>query len=100
MKKTRYYKIGEAAKRLGLEPYILRFWEKEFDLLKPVRSSSGQRLYTQEHLRLLERIKFLLYEEKLTIQGAKLRLKEEARWLEVFMEVKKELEEMLLILKD
>jgi DNA-binding transcriptional MerR regulator len=68
------YKIGQAAEVLGVKPYVLRFWESEFPQLVPARTRSGQRYYTDEHLRLLGRIKHLLWEEKLTIDGARRRL--------------------------
>lgn len=96
--KSRYYKIGEVARELELEPYVLRFWEKEFPQLTPERSSKGQRLYTEEHLKLLKRIKYLLYEEKLTIEGAKLRLQEHNRWLEKVEDIRKELKDILKLL--
>ena len=68
------YRIGEVAKRLGVEPYVLRFWEEEFPQLTASRTEKGQRYYTEEHLELLEKIKDLLYVEKLTIKGARQRL--------------------------
>jgi DNA-binding transcriptional MerR regulator len=64
---------------LDLKAYVLRFWESEFPQLEPARTDSGQRLYTQEHIDLLQRIKYLLYEEGLTIEGARRRLEEEGR---------------------
>lgn len=70
------YKIGEAAELLGLKPYVLRFWESEFSQLKPKRSSTGQRVYTETHVELLRTIRHLLHEEGLTIDGARRRLKE------------------------
>lgn len=100
MKKSRYYKIGEVAKILEVEPYVLRFWEKEFEQLRPVRSSKGQRLYTEEHLTLLKKIKYLLYERKLTIEGARLRLKENERVQEKLKGIKKELREILELLEE
>ena len=72
------YKIGEAAALLNLKTYILRFWETEFPQIAPLRTEKGQRLYTEEHLALLERIRFLLHERGLTIEGARRALKEEA----------------------
>lgn len=74
----RTYKIGEVASLTGLKPFVLRFWETEFPQLSPVRTKKGQRLYTDEHLALIARIKSLLYEEKLTIDGARRRLSEAA----------------------
>ncbi|EHJ47936.1 regulatory protein MerR [Solidesulfovibrio carbinoliphilus subsp. oakridgensis] len=70
----RTYKIGEIAGLTGLKPFVLRFWESEFPQLVPVRTPKGQRLYTEEHLALIRRIKTLLYDEKLTIDGARRRL--------------------------
>lgn len=68
------YKIGQAAKAVGLKSYVLRFWEGEFGQLKPIRTPSGQRLYNEEHLGLIRRIKDLLHDEGLTIEGARKRL--------------------------
>lgn len=70
------YKIGEVASLTGLKPFVLRFWETEFPQLTPVRTQKGQRLYTDAHLELIGRIKTLLYEERLTIDGARRRLAE------------------------
>lgn len=70
----RTYKIGEVAGLTGIKPFVLRFWETEFPQLSPVRTKKGQRVYTDEHLDLIARIKALLYEEKLTIDGARRRL--------------------------
>ncbi|MDR1126414.1 MAG: MerR family transcriptional regulator [Deltaproteobacteria bacterium] len=65
------YKIGEAAQLLGLKSYVLRFWESEFPQLNPTRTESGQRLYSEQDLELLRRIRNLLHERGLTIEGAK-----------------------------
>lgn len=71
----RTYKIGQAAKLLDVKPFVLRFWESEFrQVLVPVRTPSGQRAYTEGNLVTVRRIKSLLYEEGLTIEGAKKRL--------------------------
>ncbi len=70
------YKIGQVAGRTDLKPFVLRFWETEFPQLTPIRTKKGQRLYTEEHLRLIMRIKTLLYDEGLTIEGARKRLEE------------------------
>ncbi len=68
------YKIGQAAKLVDLKPYVLRFWETEFEQLSPIRTATGQRLYTEEHVNLVRRIKELLYSQGLTIEGARKRL--------------------------
>lgn len=70
-----YYKIGEVCKLTDLKPSVLRFWEREFKQLKPVKSGSRHRFYTQKHIDLIVMLKHLLYKEKLTIEGAKLKLK-------------------------
>jgi DNA-binding transcriptional MerR regulator len=73
------YKIGQAAKMLDVKPFVLRFWEGEFkDVLVPVRTPSGQRAYTEHNVATVRRIKTLLYDEGLTIEGAKKRLTQEA----------------------
>lgn len=72
------YKIGEAAALLNLKTYVLRFWETEFPQIVPSRTETGRRVYTKEDLALLERIRFLLYEHGLTIEGARRVLSEEA----------------------
>lgn len=71
------YKIGEAAALLNLKTYVLRFWETEFPDIAPLRTGKGQRLYTREHLALLEHIRYLLHERGLTISGARKILAEE-----------------------
>jgi DNA-binding transcriptional MerR regulator len=69
-----YLKIGEVARLTRLNPSVLRFWETEFAVLRPLKSRTGQRLYSKGDLELVLWIKQLLYEEKLTIAGAKTRL--------------------------
>ncbi|CCO25394.1 MerR family transcriptional regulator [Maridesulfovibrio hydrothermalis] len=68
------YKIGQAAKLVGLKSYVLRFWEGEFEQLEPIRTPSGQRLYDDGHITLIRRLKTLLHDEGLTIEGARKRL--------------------------
>ncbi len=87
-------RIGEVAKLLGVEPYVLRFWEEEFPQFEAARTAKGQRYYTQEHLRLLERIRHLLYVEKLTIKGAKQKLEGVEAVRAPLDEVRRELEEI------
>ena len=65
------YRIGEAAALLELKDYVLRFWETEFSQLVPVRTEKGQRLYSEENIALLRRIKYLLHEQGMTIEGAR-----------------------------
>jgi DNA-binding transcriptional MerR regulator len=75
--KKLYYKIGEACKVLEIQPYVLRYWEKEFPFLSPDKNKSGQRVYSQQELDTIRRIKELLYEEGYTIAGAKKKLEAE-----------------------
>ncbi len=77
MAKKLYYKIGEACKRLEIQPYVLRYWETEFPFLSPNKSKSGQRVYSDHELDVIRRIKELLYEEGYTIAGAKKKLEGE-----------------------
>ncbi len=65
------YKIGEAAELLKLKSYVLRFWETEFPQLAPLRTEKGQRLYSEADLGLLKRIRHLLHERGMTIEGAR-----------------------------
>jgi len=78
LREFKRYKIGQAAREVGVKTYVLRFWEGEFDELEPIRTDSGQRLYTEENLEIVREIKRLLYDEGLTIEGAKKRLNSRA----------------------
>jgi DNA-binding transcriptional MerR regulator len=69
------FRIGELAQHLGVERFVVRFWEREFGL-RPTRSEGGQRFYEERDLDKFQKIKELLYNEKLTIAGAKKRLLE------------------------
>lgn len=72
---SKFYKIGEISKMLQVPASTLRYWETEFNQLKPTKSSGGQRFYTQKHIDLLKNLKQMLYAEKYTIDGAKKKLK-------------------------
>ncbi len=74
-----YFKIGEVSDLLGVEPYVLRYWETEFTALSPKKSGTGHRLYRRKDVELLLRIKHLLYDKKFTIEGARQTLHEESR---------------------
>ena len=71
-----YFKIGEVSEIVGVEPYVLRYWETEFELLKPSKAPSKHRLYKKRDVELLLEIKRLLYSEGFTIEGARKKLKE------------------------
>lgn len=66
-----FYKIGEVARIADVKTSVLRFWETEFDFLKPDKSSTGQRLYTRKEVELILQVRRLLYEDKFTIEGVK-----------------------------
>ena len=72
----RYYKIGEVAKAFEVNTSLIRFWENEFDVLKPKKNKKGNRLFTQDDLKNLKLIYFLVKEKGFTLDGAKNKLKE------------------------
>ncbi len=74
-----YFRIGEVAGLCRLPAYVLRFWETEFPQLKPVKSSTGQRMYRKRDVESVVRIKKLLYEDGFTIAGARTQLREESK---------------------
>jgi DNA-binding transcriptional MerR regulator len=74
-----YFRIGEVAHLCRLPTYVLRFWETEFPQLKPVKSSTGQRMYRKRDVESVVRIKKLLYDDGFTIAGARAQLREETK---------------------
>ena len=74
-----YFKIGEVSELLGVEPYVLRYWESEFPVLSPKKSGTGHRLYRRKDVELLLRIKHLLRDKRFTIEGARQSLQAEAK---------------------
>jgi len=73
----KYFRIGEVSRIVGVEPYVLRYWESEIPQVRPSRADSNQRTYQRKDLELLLEVKRLLYDEKLTIEGARKRLRED-----------------------
>jgi DNA-binding transcriptional MerR regulator len=71
-----YFKIGEVSKITRIKPYVLRYWESEFKTIKPSRTKSKQRIYRKNDVEIILEIKRMLYEEKLTIAGARKKLQE------------------------
>lgn len=69
------FKIGEAAEILGIRPYVLRYWESEFDELRPKKSNHNQRMYTRNDVKVAMMIKKLLYQDRFSIEGARKALK-------------------------
>ena len=70
-----FFRIGEVSQLVGVEPYVLRYWESEFPALSPKKSNTGQRMFRRKDVELLLNIKHLLYNEKFTIEGARKALK-------------------------
>ncbi|RLD26821.1 MAG: transcriptional regulator [Bacteroidetes bacterium] len=75
----RYYGIGEVAKAFGVNTSLIRFWEKEFDVLKPKKNAKGNRKFTPEDIKNLKFIYHLVKERGFTLEGAKTHLKEEKK---------------------
>ncbi len=73
--KKLFYKINEVSRITGIKPYVLRYWETEFNQLKPQKDVNEQRRYRQSDIDLIREIKRLLYEERFTIAGARVKLK-------------------------
>jgi DNA-binding transcriptional MerR regulator len=70
-----YFKIGEVSSLLGVKPYVVRFWETEFELA-PAKNRSRHRVYKKHEVQMLLEIRRLLYDERFTIEGAQKKLKE------------------------
>jgi DNA-binding transcriptional MerR regulator len=70
-----YFKIGEVAAIVGVKPYVLRYWESEFSIIRPAKTRSQHRLYRRKDIEALLQIKRLLHEQRFTIEGARKRLK-------------------------
>ena len=73
-----YYRIGEVSRLTEVKPFVLRYWEGEFPMLEPVKNPAGHRLYRQEDLDMVFKIKRLLYDEGFTTEGARRHLREQA----------------------
>jgi DNA-binding transcriptional MerR regulator len=71
-----YYRIGEVAGIVGVEPHVLRYWETEFRSIRPQKSAKGQRVYSRRDVETLIKVKELLYSHRFTIAGARRKLRE------------------------
>jgi DNA-binding transcriptional MerR regulator len=71
-----YYRIGEVAELVGVEPHVLRYWEREFRTIRPTKSAKGQRVYSRRDVENLVLVRGLLYEQGFTIAGARRKLQE------------------------
>lgn len=98
-----YYSISEVAEQLGINLSKLRFWEKEFKELSPEKNEKGTRFYTEEDIRIVKQIMYLVNEEKLTLDGARRKLSEKkdfvSRQQEVVERLKAIREELMGIAK-
>ncbi len=100
-----YYTISEVAEMVGVEPYVLRFWEKEFPHLKPKKNRAGNRAYQSKDIKNAMQIKTLLYEQGYTIDGARAALRRDGkqaaadpvpeRTRALIRNIRKEIEEVL-----
>lgn len=89
--KKLYYSISEVSDLTGVEPHVLRFWEKEFPMLRPRRGRSGNRTYKDRDIQIIQRIRDLVWKQKYTIQGACERLRDELAQPNAFSESQVEL---------
>ena len=112
--KKLYYSIGEVSEMTGLKSYVLRYWETEFNQLKPPKNRAGNRTYRQKDIEVILNIKDLLYKKKFTIDGARVVLQEKDKIIieskdpnllsnnqkVVLNNIKKNLKEILNIIND
>jgi DNA-binding transcriptional MerR regulator len=82
-----YFRIGEVAGLVGVEPHVLRYWEREFRSIRPTKSAKGQRVYSRRDVENLMRVRELLYAEGFTIAGAKKKLQKNGVEPEAVVEV-------------
>ena len=99
----RYFRIGEVSRMMGVEPYVLRYWESEFPQIRPSRADSNQRTYQRKDLEIIFEIKRLLYDEKMTIEGARRKMKKQTKEnisvnQQVIDEMKSDLQDLLKLL--
>ena len=111
--KKAYYTISEVSALSGIKPHVLRYWESEFSILKPKKNRGGRRAFTEADIWVVREIKKLLYEERFTIDGAKKKLGsmrgsqrfqipipfDDHQAMEIFKNMRKELEDLLKILE-
>lgn len=79
LSEKRYYSIGEVAKAFGVNPSLLRFWEKEFDVLQPKKNAKGTRKFSPQDIQTLQRIYHLVKERGFTLEGAKTHLQKKTQ---------------------
>lgn len=100
--KKLYYSIGEVSDLTGVPAHVLRYWESEFAELRPKKGRSGNRTYQERDIEIIESIRNLLYEQKFTIAGARVRLRElrdeTKNNADILAEVRAELQSIIQIL--
>ena len=96
----RYYSISELAKMFDVSKSLVRFWEQEFDYLRPYKSSKGERRFTQENIHQFEEIHYLVKEQGYTLAGAKRFLKENKGYIQQKKETLKTLQKLRGFLED
>lgn len=74
--KRAYYSIGDVCDLSGLKPHVLRYWETQFEVLRPTKNRAGNRVYRPKDIELILLVKHLLYEKRFTIDGARQKLKD------------------------
>ena len=85
----KYFRIGEVSNLIGVEPYVLRYWESEFSVIRPTKASSGHRVYSRKDVEALHVIRHLLHVEKYSIKGAKKRFSDRKRQIKDVQTVSK-----------
>ncbi len=101
----RYFTIGEVSELCGVKPHVLRYWEQEFEQLKPVKRRGNRRYYQRGDVIMIRQIRSLLYEQGFTISGARQQLGGErahddlSRSHQIIRQVRMELEDVLHVLK-
>ena len=86
----KYFRIGEVSEIIGVEPYVLRYWESEFSVIRPTKASSGHRVYSRKDVEALHVIRHLLHVEKYSIKGAKKRFQERKKEVRETQQVSKQ----------
>ncbi|HOF15371.1 MAG TPA: MerR family transcriptional regulator [Bacteroidales bacterium] len=95
-----YYSIGEVAKMFNVNTSLIRFWEKEFDVLKPFKNKKGNRYFTAEDIKILNTIFYLVKEKGYTLQGAKEKLTNNKNKAEANAEIHQSLNKIKQFLLD
>jgi DNA-binding transcriptional MerR regulator len=101
----RYFTIGEVSELCGVKPHVLRYWEQEFEQLKPVKRRGNRRYYQRGDVIMIRQIRSLLYEQGFTIGGARQQLQGDSaqddvsRSHQIIRQVRMELEQVLQVLK-